>query len=163
MPAPGSRIANKPLAAVYRRILTEAEHAAAGREAQIEAARSAFYKGFVAEHIAGYLDRAEVMDVTGRPHKGLLDGRDLASWRASVESPVTFEFRGVTVCKTGPWGQGPVFLQQLALMDGLGIERAGFVGLAESGPVDRHQRIGKVGLVQFADLGHFGRRVLGLD
>jgi gamma-glutamyltranspeptidase/glutathione hydrolase len=29
----------------------------------------------------------------------------------------------MTVCKTGPWGQGPVFLQQLALLDGLGIER----------------------------------------
>ncbi len=123
MPAPGSRFTNKPLAAVYSRILTEAEQVSAGREEQIEAARRAFYEGFVAETIAGYLDHAEVMDVTGRPHKGLLDGADLASWRASVESPVIFDFRGVTVCKTGPWGQGPVFLQQLALLDGLGIER----------------------------------------
>ncbi len=28
------------------------------------------------------------------------------------------DFRGWTVFKTGPWGQGPVFLQQLALLDG---------------------------------------------
>ncbi len=35
---------------------------------------------------------------------------------------MTLDFRGLTVCKTGPWGQGPVFLQQLALLDGLGIE-----------------------------------------
>ncbi len=123
IPPPGSRFTNKPLAAVYHRILAEAEQAAAGREAQIEAARNAFYEGFVAEAMARYLDTAEVMDVTGSPHRALLTGGDLASWRASVESPVTLDFRGVTVCKTGPWGQGPVFLQQLALLDELGIQQ----------------------------------------
>ena len=42
-------------------------------------------------------------------------------WRRSRprwEAPVAFDFRGWTVFKTGPWGQGPVFLQQLALLDG---------------------------------------------
>jgi gamma-glutamyltranspeptidase/glutathione hydrolase len=124
VPAAGSRFANKPLAAVYSRILADAEQAAAGREEQIEAARRAFYEGFVAEGIAAYLDGAEVMDVTGRANKGLLTGADLAGWRASVEPPVTLDFHGLTVCKTGPWGQGPVFLQQLALLDGLGIENS---------------------------------------
>jgi gamma-glutamyltranspeptidase / glutathione hydrolase len=122
VPAPGSLFANRHLAAVYERILTEAERSAADREGQIEAARRAFYEGFVAEAIADYLEKAEVMDVTGRPHRGLLSGDDLARWRASSEPPATLEFRGLTVCKTGPWGQGPVFLQQLALLDGLGIE-----------------------------------------
>jgi gamma-glutamyltranspeptidase/glutathione hydrolase len=120
-PAPGERFANRPLAAVYRRILAEAESAGSSREAQIEAARRAYYEGFVAEAITSYLDRAEVMDVSGQPHRGLLTGADLASWRASAEAPVTLEFAGLTVCKTGPWGQGPVFLQQLALLDGLGL------------------------------------------
>jgi gamma-glutamyltranspeptidase / glutathione hydrolase len=122
VPPPGSRFANRPLAAVYQRILAEAEQAGDDREVQIEAARRAFYDGFVAEAIAAYLEHAEVMDVTGRPQRGLLDGADLAAWRASAEPPVTLDFRGLTVCKTGPWGQGPVFLQQLALLDGLGIE-----------------------------------------
>jgi gamma-glutamyltranspeptidase/glutathione hydrolase len=122
VPAPGERFANPTLAAVYERILTEAEQAGAGREIQIEAARRAFYEGFVAEAIAGYLATAEVMDISGRAHRGLISWDDLAGWHASVESPVTLEFRGLTVCKTGPWGQGPVFLQQLALLDGLGIE-----------------------------------------
>ena len=31
---------------------------------------------------------------------------------------VTLDFGGLTVCKTGPWGQGPVFLQQLAMLAG---------------------------------------------
>jgi len=41
IPAPGSRFTNRPLAAVYRRILAEAEQAGPGRERQIEAARHA--------------------------------------------------------------------------------------------------------------------------
>jgi gamma-glutamyltranspeptidase/glutathione hydrolase len=122
VPAPGARFANPALAAVYRRILAEAEQAGTGRDAQIEAARRAFYEGFVAAAIAGYLAAAEVMDVTGSRHRGLLNGDDLARWRAAAEVPATLDFRGLTVCKTGPWGQGPVFLQQLALLDGLGIE-----------------------------------------
>ncbi len=111
VPAPGSRFENPALAAAYTRILGQAEAAGGDREAQIEAARLAFYEGFVAEAIAAYTERAEVMDVTGRRHHGLLDGSDLAGWRASAEAPVTLQYQGLTVCKTGPWGQGPVFLQ----------------------------------------------------
>ena len=122
VPAPGSLFTNRPLAVVYKRILAEAESAGRDRARQIEAARHAFYEGFVAEAIAAYCDSAEVRDVTGRRNRALLAGDDLARWRASVEAPVTADFRGLTVCKTGPWGQGPVFLQQLALLDGLGID-----------------------------------------
>jgi gamma-glutamyltranspeptidase/glutathione hydrolase len=125
VPGAGQRFANPVLAQTYSRIVAEAEAAGPGREAQIEAARRAFYEGFVAQAIAGYLDGAEVMDVTGRRHRGLLTGADLAAWRASAEEPVTLDFRGYTVCKTGPWGQGPVFLQQLAQLDGLDIGAMG--------------------------------------
>jgi gamma-glutamyltranspeptidase / glutathione hydrolase len=78
VPAPGSRFANIVLAATYIRILAEAEAAGADREAQIEAARRAWYAGFVAEAIDDYVRRAEVMDVTGRRNRGLLAGADLA-------------------------------------------------------------------------------------
>ena len=125
VPAPGARFANPVLAEVYRRILAEAEAAGPGRETQIEAARRAFYEGFVAEAIDSYLATAEVMDVSGAAHRGLLAGSDLAAWHASVEPPVTLDFRGFTVCKTGPWGQGPVFLQQLALLDGFDLKQMG--------------------------------------
>jgi gamma-glutamyltranspeptidase / glutathione hydrolase len=124
-PAGGARFANPDLAAAYARILREAEAASGDRSAQIEAARAAFYEGFVAEAISGFLSRAEVMDVTGQPHRGLLTGDDLARWRASAETPVSFDFHGLTVCKTGPWGQGPVFLQQLALLDGFDLGAMG--------------------------------------
>src|SRR3984885_6399155 len=120
VPAPGARFANPALAATYQRLLDEAEAAGADRDVQIEAARRAFYDGFVAEAIGSYLDRAEVMDGNGERPRPLLRPADLAGWRASTEPPVTLDFAGLTVCKTGPWGQGPVFLQQLALLDGLG-------------------------------------------
>jgi gamma-glutamyltranspeptidase / glutathione hydrolase len=125
VPAAGQRFANPALAATYSRVLEEAEAAGSSREAQIEAARRAFYEGFVAEAITAYLDGAEVMDVTGQRHRGLLAGDDLAGWRASAEEPATLDFRGFTVCKTGPWGQGPVFLQQLAQLDALDLAAMG--------------------------------------
>ena len=125
VPAPGGRLRNPALAATWRRLLAEAEAASPDRDGQIEAALAAFYEGFVAEAIAGYLATAEVMDVSGRRHKGLLDGDDLAGWRATVEAPSSVEHRGWTVCKTGPWGQGPVLLQQLRLLDGFDLEAMG--------------------------------------
>jgi gamma-glutamyltranspeptidase/glutathione hydrolase len=125
VPVPGSLFANKALAATYRRVLAEAEAAGQDREEQIEAARRAFYEGFVAETIASYVASNEVMDVTGVPHRGLLSLADLAGWRARLEVPVTYDYAGLTICKTRPWGQGPVFLQQLALLDGFDLAAMG--------------------------------------
>jgi gamma-glutamyltranspeptidase/glutathione hydrolase len=58
---------------------------------------------------------------------GFLSLDDLARFSATVEDPVSFDFRGWTVFKTGPWGQGPVFLQQLALLEG--FELGEFLGV----------------------------------
>ncbi|MDR2987657.1 MAG: gamma-glutamyltransferase, partial [Nocardiopsaceae bacterium] len=121
-PAPGERFANRALADTYARVLAESEAASTDRDGQIEAARRAWYEGFVAAAIDDFVETAEIMDVTGRANSGLLRGSDMAAWRASVEEPVTFDFRGLTVCKTGPWGQGPVFLQQLALLEGFDLD-----------------------------------------
>ena len=119
---PGSPTRTSPR--TYERILDEAEAAGAGREQQIEAARRAYYEGFVAEAIDAFTASAEVMDLTGERHRALLRGADLSGWRARHEAPATLGFAGLTVCKTGPWGQGPVFLQQLALLDELGVAAA---------------------------------------
>ena len=124
-PAPGSLFANPALAATYQRILEEAEAASHDRDEQIEAARRVYYEGFVAETIAGYVASADVIDVTGRPHRGLLSYEDLAGWHPRLEEPLTYDVGGLTVCKTKPWGQGPVFLQQLALLDGFDLAAMG--------------------------------------
>jgi gamma-glutamyltranspeptidase/glutathione hydrolase len=120
LPAPHANFRNPVLAATWTRLVREAE-AKSGREAQIEAARDAFYRGFVAEAIAGFLAKAELMDESGARHKAVLTADDLAGWRAGIEAPTTVDYHGWTVAKTGPWGQGPVFLQTLALLKGIDL------------------------------------------
>ena len=114
----GERMRNPALAETYARIAREAEAATSDRDGQIEHARAAFYEGWVAEAIVAFM-ATEVLDASGRRHRGLLSGSDLAGWEATVEPSATLDYRGHTVCKTGPWGQGPVFLAQLALLEGL--------------------------------------------
>jgi gamma-glutamyltranspeptidase / glutathione hydrolase len=129
VPAPGSVFRNPALAASYQRILEEAESAGGDREAQIEAARRAWYRGFVAEAIDRFCRHTEVLDVTGRRHRGLLTAEDLARWQASVEPPLRRDYYGHTLCKAGPWSQAPVALQQLALLEGFDLD-----GLAATDP-----------------------------
>jgi gamma-glutamyltranspeptidase/glutathione hydrolase len=62
------------------------------------------------------------MDVSGAPHRGVLTGEDLANWQATVEAPLTYDYGRYTVCKAGPWSQGPVLLQQLALLKGFKLD-----------------------------------------
>jgi gamma-glutamyltranspeptidase/glutathione hydrolase len=119
VPKPGDLFRNRDLSATYRRLLDAAR--CGDREQQIETARNAFYHGFVAEAIDAYLETAEAMDSSGRRHRGLLSGDDFATWQANVEAPVERDYRGWRVSKTGPWGQGPVFLQQLSLLDGFDL------------------------------------------
>ncbi|WP_159949396.1 gamma-glutamyltransferase family protein [Rhizobium sp. 18065] len=119
-PEPHALFCNPALAATYTRIVREAERAT-GRENQIDAARDAFYRGFVAEAIEDYLKTAEVMDASGNRHKGVLTAADMSGWSATIEAPQTFDYHGWTVAKTGPWGQGPVLLQSLALLKGIDV------------------------------------------
>jgi len=125
VPAPGTRFRNPALAATYRRLVAEAEAAGHDRQEQTEAARRAWYEGFVAEAIDSYLSAAEAMDITGRRHAGLLRGHDMAAWIATLEDPISFDYGEWRVFKTGPWGQGPVFLQQLALLRGFDLRGMG--------------------------------------
>src|SRR5260370_240525 len=57
------------------------------------------------------------MDSSGTAHPGLLTGADMARFDARHEAPVTADFHDWTVAKCGPWSQGPVFLQQLRMLE----------------------------------------------
>ncbi|MEE1788632.1 gamma-glutamyltransferase [Streptomyces sp. SP17BM10] len=114
-PRPGALLTNQALAATWRRLIAEAEAAGSGREAQIDAARRVWREGFIAEALAAFATRP-ALDTSGERHPGTLTGDDLAAFEAHYEEPVTHTWNGWTVAKPGPWSQGPVFLQQLALL-----------------------------------------------
>jgi gamma-glutamyltranspeptidase/glutathione hydrolase len=121
VPAPGTFFSTPRIAATYRRIVAEAESAGSDRVAQIERARETFYRGFVADAVDRFYASQELMDSTGQRNRGVLCGDDLASFRATVEPTTSFVYRGLRVHKTGPWGQGPAFLQSLSLLDGFDL------------------------------------------
>lgn len=136
VPRPGTLFTNKTLANTYARILTEAESAGGDRIAQIERARAAWSRGFVAEAIDRFCRTQDVMDVSGSPHRGVLTGDDMARWQPTVEAPLTYDYGRYTVCKPGVWSQGPVMLQQLALLKGFALD-----GLDPAGPEFIHLQI----------------------
>ena len=110
------------LAATWRKLLA----AAVGptREAQIDAARHAWYRGFVAEQIERFV-ATPVRDATGRDHAGLLRADDLAAWSSTYEDALVVEVGGGwAVAKPGPWSQGPVLAQTLQLLRGADLTYA---------------------------------------
>ena len=123
VPAVGSLFANPALAATYGRIVEEAASAGGDRVAQIERARRAWSNGFVAAAIDRFFRTQQIMDVSGDRHRGVLCADDMARWAPQVEAPLTYDYGRFTVCKTGPWGQGPVMLQQLALLKGFDFDK----------------------------------------
>jgi len=128
VPAPGDLFCNHALADLYARILHEAQAVGGDRERQIERARRLWSHGLVAEAIDRFCRTQEVMDVSGSAHRGVLTADDMARWEPSIEPPAHYNYGPYTVCKPGVWSQGPVLLQQLALLKGFdldGIDPAG--------------------------------------
>ncbi|MSP93953.1 MAG: gamma-glutamyltransferase family protein [Alphaproteobacteria bacterium] len=149
VPMPGTMIVNPAFADTYERILKESEATGGNRDRQIEAARNAWTKGFVAEAIDKFCRTTEAMDTSGVPHKGVLTADDIAAWLPTIEAPATYDYGGLTVCKAGWWSQGPAMLQQLALLKGFDLD-----GLDPAGPDFIHLQVEAVKLA-FADRDSF--------
>jgi gamma-glutamyltranspeptidase/glutathione hydrolase len=102
------------LARTFRRLMA-VEQGAANRAAGLEAARRLFYEGEIAEEIARF------SAVQG----GLLTGDDLAHFRVGEEAPVSVPYGDYTVYACGPWSQGPVLTQALAILAGYDLPALG--------------------------------------
>lgn len=114
VPEVGEVLRNSDLGRTFRCLIAAEERGAAhGRSHGLAAAKDAFYRGEIADVIATH----------AAAHGGLLTRADLECYAARIEEPVRFEYRGQTVHKCGPWSQGPVFLQQLALLAGFDLAR----------------------------------------
>ncbi|MFL6027899.1 MAG: gamma-glutamyltransferase family protein [Friedmanniella sp.] len=116
-PRPATELMTNPAyAAVLRRMLAAGADATS-REARIEAARTEWSTGVVAEAASSFLARPH-RHSSGSDHAGVITLEDFAGHRATWEPATTAQFRGWTVAKTGPWGSGPVLLQALSILDG---------------------------------------------
>lgn len=116
VPRPGDVIRNPALAKFFRRLLdAEAGARNRGRNSALDAVRDRFYRGDIARDIVAW----------SHAQGGLLESSDLASFATRVEVPLSVDHGGMTVFKCGSWSQGPVFLQQLRLLEGFDIRAMG--------------------------------------
>jgi gamma-glutamyltranspeptidase/glutathione hydrolase len=101
--------------------MADEERAAAsrGREAGLEAARDAFYRGDIAGKIVAFM----------KQEGGLLSAEDLAEYSSPVGPPERRRFGDLEVFTCGAWCQGPVLLQTLALLEGTDL-----AGLGQNSP-----------------------------
>ena len=99
--------------------MIDQERAAAGkgREAGLQAAHDAFYRGDLARTITAF-QAAE---------GGYLSMEDMAEYHSPVEKPLQVGWRGHQLFTCGPWCQGPTLAEALLL-----VERAGLHGLAHN-------------------------------
>ena len=96
-----------------------------GRIAGIEAGCNAFYKGPIAETILDFISNNPVEDASGSSHTGLLSDKDLSEWNAEIDEPLKYNYKGLDVLKCSSWTQGPVFLQQLAILQNYDLKSMG--------------------------------------
>lgn len=116
-PAEGELFVQADLARSIQYMIDEERAAGArgGREAGLRAARDAFYRGDLAAATVRY----------HRENGGWLAAEDLAEYRSAVEPPVRRDVAGTEVYSCGPWCQGPVLSQMLALLEGCDLRGLG--------------------------------------
>lgn len=120
------QIFRQPALARTIKRLMDAEAAAikAGknRHESLMAVRDLFYKGEIAEEIVRFQAENEFLDDSGQKHRGNLTMDDFRAYSAKVREPWTVNYRGYDVYKSGPNTQGPVFLQQLNLLENFDLK-----------------------------------------
>ena len=89
--------------------------ASRGRDAGLDAARDAFYRGDIAQKIVAFM----------KQEGGLLSADDLAEYHSPVGPPERRRFGDLEVFTCGAWCQGPVLLQTLALIEGIDLQALG--------------------------------------
>ena len=138
-PQPGERMRLPDLAATLQFLADTDAAAAGGRIAGIAAVREAFYQGDIARSIVAYHEA----------NGGWLRREDLAEFRVGIEAPVVTRFGDVDVYACGPWCQGPVLPQTLAILSGIDL-----AALGHNSPQYIHMIVEALKLA-FADRHHY--------
>ena len=116
----GDREWEPKLAHTLRRMVEEEGLAGGSREDRLQAACDRFYG-----RSSRCNDIAEELEAEFVRHGSFLRRADLAAHRTTIEEPATADYRGYTVCKCGPWTQGPALLQALRLLEGFDLAAMG--------------------------------------
>lgn len=116
IPSEGDLVKNEAYAAVLDGLAMAGEPAGS-RAHRIDAAREEWRTGAVAQATVRFIQTPHLHS-SGTDHAGVMTLDDFASFSAKFDEATTINFRGHTIAKTGPWGQGPVLLQTLAILEG---------------------------------------------
>jgi gamma-glutamyltranspeptidase/glutathione hydrolase len=116
LPEPGEIFVQRDLGRTMRRLVAaEASARSQGRQAGLQAAREEFYRGNIGREIAAFY----------QSQNGLLTYEDLAAFHVQIEAPVRVSFGEYEIYTCGPWCQGPVLAQALALLEGYDLQALG--------------------------------------
>lgn len=167
-PEVGQKFVQSDLAKSLRYMIEQERHAAPrGREAGLQAAHDAFYRGDIAREITAFMAR----------EGGYLTMADMAAYRSPVERALSVDWRGHRLFTCGPWCQGPTLAQALLM-----VEQAGLEGLAHNSSdyvhllaeclkgafADREYHVGDpafvdVPMAEMLSASHIARRVALID
>ena len=111
----GQVIANPALADLLDYLKTEEQSTSGDRKKGLEAVLEAFYRG----------DPATEIERFSKERNGLLARSDLERFETHFEEPVSMQFADTKVFKCGPWNQGPVMLQSLAILESYDLKGMG--------------------------------------
>jgi gamma-glutamyltranspeptidase / glutathione hydrolase len=120
---------NSDFARTFKRLVKAEKDAliksGSDRHAGLMAVRDYFYKGPIAEEIVKFQKENKFKDKEGLTNYGLLTVEDFAEYESRIGEPVSVNYRGYDVYKCGPWTQGPVFLQQLNILEDYDLRAMG--------------------------------------
>ena len=111
----GQVIANPALADLLDYLKTKEQATSGDRKKGLEAVLEAFYRG----------DPATEIERFSKERNGLLARSDLERFETHFEEPVSMQFADTKVFKCGPWNQGPVMLQALAILESYDLKGMG--------------------------------------
>ena len=115
-PGVGDLFVQSDLASTLQYMVDEENaHASPGRDAGLQAARDAFYRGDIARTIVDF----------HKANNGLMTMQDMADFSVEIEPSYSVDFNGGQVHSCGPWCQGPVLLQMLKLLDTIDLKTLG--------------------------------------
>ncbi|WP_253872872.1 gamma-glutamyltransferase family protein [Promicromonospora umidemergens] len=114
-PAPGTLVTNPEYADLLDAVVAAGSGAGSRTEA-IDLAR-ATWRERVGAAVEEFV-RTPHRHSDGGDHAGVMTAADVAAFEASYEDATTVTFRGYTIAKTGPWGQGPALLAACKILEG---------------------------------------------